>query len=139
MDTIILLLLVAATLINIAITGLLAFKFLGLRILYKNLNTKGLQEISKEVAELKTASENSIQKIGLVKFNPFKDMGGKLSFALVLLNKKNMGVVISGLHSRDATRLYVKDVSCGRNEKNELSLEEKEALEKAVKNYGNAK
>lgn len=69
-----------------------------------------------------------IQKIGLVRFNPFKDTGGDQSFIIALVNAKDTGVVISGLYSRSGTRWYAKRVVQGKGLDHDLSDEEKKAL-----------
>jgi hypothetical protein len=69
-----------------------------------------------------------IQKIGLLRFNPFKDTGGDQSFILALLDAKDTGVVITALYSRSGTRWYAKKVLKGRGSEHELSDEEKKAL-----------
>lgn len=72
-----------------------------------------------------------IQKVGLVRFNPFKDTGGDQSFILSLVNANDTGVIISGLYSRSGTRWYAKKVSGGKGVEHELSDEEKAALKAA--------
>lgn len=72
-----------------------------------------------------------IQKIGLLRFNPFKDTGGDQSFILSLLDANNTGVVISGLFSRSGMRWYAKRVVKGEGFEHELSDEEKKALKVA--------
>lgn len=72
-----------------------------------------------------------IQKIGLLRFNPFKDTGGDQSFILSLLDGNDTGVVISGLYSRAGTRWYAKRVVKGQGVGHELSDEEKKALKEA--------
>jgi hypothetical protein len=72
-----------------------------------------------------------IQKIGLLRFNPFKDTGGDQSFILALLDKKDTGIVISGLYARSGTRWYAKRVVDGKGIEHELSEEEKKTIEKA--------
>jgi len=72
-----------------------------------------------------------IQKIGLVRFNPFKDTGGDQSFILSLIDANDTGVVISGLYARSGTRWYAKRVIKGRAVEHELSDEEKRALKEA--------
>lgn len=72
-----------------------------------------------------------IQKIGLVRFNPFKDTGGDQSFILSLVDKNDTGVVISALFSRTGTRWYAKRVVNGESKEYELSDEEKKALKEA--------
>ena len=74
-----------------------------------------------------------IQKIGLLRFNPFKDTGGDQSFALVLVDSNDTGVIISGLYSRSGTRWYAKKVVNGKAVGYELSDEEKKALKEANK------
>ena len=77
--------------------------------------------------------ELHIQKIGLVRFNPFKDTGGDQSFILAFIDKKDTGVVISGLYSRAGTRWYAKQVMNGKGVEHELSEEEKHAIKEANK------
>jgi len=72
-----------------------------------------------------------IQKIGLVRFNPFKDTGGDQSFILSLMDGNDTGVIISGLYSRLGTRWYAKKVVKGKSVEHELSGEEKKALKEA--------
>ncbi len=72
-----------------------------------------------------------IQKVGLLRFNPFKDTGGDQSFVVALLNKEDSGVVISGLYSRLGTRWYAKRISLGKGVDHQLSNEEKKALDVA--------
>jgi hypothetical protein len=73
-----------------------------------------------------------IQKIGLLRFNPFKDTGGDQSFILALLDGKDTGVVISGLYSRAGTRWYAKKIMMGKGVEHELSNEEKQAIKEAT-------
>ena len=67
---------------------------------------------------IRTANKNSraaFQKIGIVKYNAFKGMGGNLSFALALLDYTNTGFVLNSVHSREGCYLYLKDVERGEN------------------------
>jgi len=82
--------------------------------------------------KLQDIADISIQKVGVVRFNPFKDTGGDQSFAIALLDKNNNGVVISSLYSREGTRIYTKPIEKG-NSSYHLSEEEKQAIEKAIK------
>jgi len=94
---------------------------------------KNKKEIDQVKMEIEKVSENSvfhIQKLSLVRFNPFNETGGDHSFSMAMLNGKDTGVVITGLHTRERTRLYVKPISRGKSEY-ELSLEEKKAIAKA--------
>lgn len=69
-----------------------------------------------------------IQKIGLVRYNAFKDVGSDLSFAIALLDKNDNGVVFNGLYGSESSNIYAKPVKGGTS-KYQLSDEEKEALE----------
>ncbi|OGH48119.1 MAG: hypothetical protein A3A51_01355 [Candidatus Levybacteria bacterium RIFCSPLOWO2_01_FULL_39_10] len=69
-----------------------------------------------------------IQRVGLLRFNPFKDTGGDQSFILSLVDKNDTGVIISGLYSRSGLRWYAKKIKNGKGEEHELSDEEKKAL-----------
>lgn len=72
-----------------------------------------------------------IQKIGLLRFNPFKDTGGDQSFVLALVNGDDSGVVVSGLYSRSGTRWYAKKIVKGVGVEHELSEEERRAVKEA--------
>lgn len=74
-----------------------------------------------------------IQRIGLLRFNPFKDTGGDQSFILALVDGSETGVIISGLYSRSGTRWYAKKVIKGKGVEYDLSEEEKKALQAASK------
>ena len=73
----------------------------------------------------------SYQKIGIVKYNAFKGMGGNLSFVIALLDDNNSGFILNSVHSRDGCYLYMKDVEKGSTDVL-LGAEEKEALEMAL-------
>ena len=72
----------------------------------------------------------TFQKIGLVKYDAFHEMGGKLSFSLALLNEKNDGIVMNAVHSREGCYTYIKEIIAG-NSIIVLSPEEAEALNMA--------
>lgn len=73
-------------------------------------------------------------KYGVEKYDAFDDVGGKLSFALALLDKDNSGLIMNAVHSRDNCFLYLKEIVKGESYVM-LSQEEVEALRKAV-NFG---
>ena len=73
------------------------------------------------------------QKIGIVRYNAFKDVGSDLSFSIALLDDYNTGVVLSGIYARDNSNIYAKPIEKGIS-KNILSEEEKEAINKAINN-----
>jgi Protein of unknown function (DUF4446) len=94
-----------------------------------------LDDLSARSAVLEATGRRSIQRVGLVRFNPFEDTGGNQSFALALIDARGDGFVISSLHSRTGTRVYAKAVSDGRSD-GALSDEEREALRTALAGPG---
>lgn len=89
---------------------------------------------SKKNKSIKELQENMIlayQKVGIVKYDAFKEMGGKLSFSLALLDKKNTGFIINSMHSREGCYTYIKEVIEGKTFIT-LGDEEKEALNMAI-------
>lgn len=70
-------------------------------------------------------------KYGVEKYDAFDDVGGKLSFALALLDRDNSGLILNAVHSRDNCFLYLKEIVKGESYVM-LSQEEVEALRKAV-------
>jgi Protein of unknown function (DUF4446) len=85
--------------------------------------------------ELEGLAQRSIQKVGVVRFNPFADTGGDQSFAVALLDAQGNGVVLSSLHGRADTRIFAKPVQAGRS-KHALSDEEQDAIRKALSPSG---
>lgn len=73
------------------------------------------------------------QKVGIVRYNPFEEMGGNLCFAVAILDAENTGIVINGIHSRTGTFTYAKPVELGVSTYI-LSKEEQEAIDKAKNN-----
>ncbi len=86
-----------------------------------------------KVKSLEDISKISLQKTGVVRFNPFNDVGGNQSFAIALLDSQNNGFVISSLFITEGNRVYAKKVINGKSDYL-LSTEEKEAIERAIKN-----
>lgn len=93
-------------------------------------NDKSLSELIKKVGLLEEDGKLHVQKVGLIRFNPFKELGGDHSFCLAILDGEDSGVVITSLHARDRTRVYMKAIKKGKSE-TEFSEEEKKALAKA--------
>ncbi len=113
----------------------------------KNLDTvlvniiKSIQGAKKDIAKLvdrcdtiEIREKSYIQKVGLLRFNPFKDTGGEQSFIMTLVDSKSTGVIITALYSRTGMRWYVKQVIEGSATEHQLSDEEKKAL-KFAKTY----
>jgi hypothetical protein len=97
-------------------------------VLSKELkNEKRINELVKCINQLEEDGHLHIQKVGLVRFNPFKELGGDHSFSLAILDGEDSGVIITSLHTRDRTRVYMKEIVKGKTNI-ELSDEEKKAL-----------
>ena len=70
-------------------------------------------EIRGIIEDINTNMSSCIQKIGMVRYNAFKDTGSDLSFALALLDENNNGVVLNGIYSREMSNIYAKPVEKG--------------------------
>lgn len=73
----------------------------------------------------------TFHKLGIVKYDAFKEMGGNLSFALCLLDDNNTGFILNTMHGRDSSYSYIKEIIKGEAYAT-LGEEEKEALDKAI-------
>ena len=104
-------------------------------ILTKFSELDGMAKIIKQnradVKEMYRRTEHCIQKCGIVKYDAFNEMGGKLSFALALLDSDNTGWIMNAMHSREGCYTYVKEILKGESYV-ELSEEEAEALDRAI-------
>lgn len=99
---------------------------------------KEVDELKKEDAAKKVQLDDineslryAFSKMGMVKYDAFNEMGGKLSFALALLDNRNNGFLINAMHSREGCYTYVKEIINGESYIN-LGEEEKKALNKAI-------
>ena len=90
-----------------------------------------IEDLTKRCKEIEEEGQLHIKKIGVLRFNPFKDTGGNQSFVLALLNEEGTGLVLSSLYTRTGNRWYVKKVEKGKVTEHELSKEEEEAIKKA--------
>lgn len=98
---------------------------------FRNLE-KNFEKLSKDLENLKKESKFSIQKVGIVRFNPFSEVGSDQSFSIALLDANNNGVVITSLYTREGNRVYGKSIINGQSQYS-LSGEEKQAIDKAIK------
>ena len=89
-----------------------------------NLNKASIQNMNHEM-------QLTYQKMGLVKYDAFHEMGGKLSFSLAMLDVKNNGFIISAMHTREGCYTYIKEIVDG-NSLIVLSEEERQALDRAM-------
>jgi hypothetical protein len=104
------------------------------------LETKSsVRSLDEDIQELFTISNSlhqlgtrSLHKSAVMRFNPFKEVGGNQSFAVALLNGKNSGVVFSSLHTREGTRAYAKPVKNGSADGFPFTEEEKAVIHEAI-------
>ena len=89
------------------------------------------EDHEKDINYLKKSFQYIFSKYGIEKYDAFEDVGGKLSFALAMLDKDNSGLILNAVHSRDNCFLYLKEIVKGESYVM-LSQEEVEALRKAV-------
>jgi len=108
------------------------FKDVFLSLKQKNEDLE--EEIKKaflKIKDLEDTCRTTIQKIGMVRFNPFNDVGGNQSFALAMMDNKNNGFVISSFFTKEGNRVYAKTIKNGESD-HTLSEEEKEAIKRAI-------
>lgn len=91
---------------------------------------KDIKELFESMKMLEKVSEQSVQKVGIIRFNPFRETGGDQSFAIALLDHYDNGFVISSLYTRNGARIYGKPIKMGKS-KYPLSKEEIEVLHRA--------
>jgi len=87
-------------------------------------NRQAIRKINEEIM-------SNFQKVGILKYDAFQEMGGKLSFALTLLDGNNSGYIINSMHSREGCYNYIKEIVKGESYI-ELSEEEAESLDRAI-------
>jgi hypothetical protein len=97
----------------------------------KDRQESDLKKIFEEISRLNKISKISLQKVGVVRYNPFKDVGGDQSFSIALLDLENNGFVITSLYGREGNRVYAKPINKG-NPDYLLSEEEKSAIKRAM-------
>ena len=98
---------------------------------YAEALEKKIENLSNEIEHIKKEGKFAVQKIGMVRYNPFSGIGGDQSFSIAMLNADNDGVVITGIFSNEGNRVYAKPVEKGGS-KYLLSDEEKEAIKKVT-------
>ncbi len=94
-------------------------------------NKKAIENLTKYCDKIEKDGRFHIQKVGLLRYNPFKDTGGDQSFILSLVDDTDTGVIISGLYSRSGLRWYAKKVVNGKGVEHQLSEDERKALKEA--------
>lgn len=90
------------------------------------------KEIVKRIKNIEREMQNCIQKVGVVRYNAFENVGSDLSFSIALLDNNDNGVVISGIYTRESSATYAKKIVNGQS-KHALSAEELQAISKSKK------
>lgn len=90
-----------------------------------------IEKNKKDIRTLYKNMESTFQKIGIVKYDAFNQMGGKLSFCLALLDENNNGFILNSVHSAEGCYSYTKEIINGESSIS-LGEEEKQALLKAM-------
>jgi hypothetical protein len=85
----------------------------------------------KDIRTLYKNMEKTFQKVGIIKYDAFNQMGGKLSFCLALLDENNNGFILNSVHSTEGCYSYTKQIIEGKS-KIDLGKEEEEALQMAI-------
>lgn len=92
---------------------------------------RDIQSIYKTIDELSKDGKLHLQRLGIVRFNPFSDTGGSQSFTIAILDGKDNGIIMTSLYARTGNRWYIKHIKLGSSEDVELSKEEQSAIKKA--------
>lgn len=92
---------------------------------------KQTNELASYCNKLDTEKGRCLQRVGLVRYNAFKDTGSDLSFTLAILDEYNNGIVLNGIYSREMSNIYAKPVQNGTST-HTLSDEERQAIKKAM-------
>ena len=136
--------LIVATIVNIIVTIRIKNKYIKFMKKLGNGNNidemlkqylNDVKDVKKDNSEIKayytkldSDIASCIQKVGIVRYNAFRDVGSDLSFAIALLDRENNGVVLNGLYGSESSNIYAKPVKKGLS-KYQLSDEEKSAIE----------
>lgn len=93
------------------------------------------KEIQNKINYLERNLYHCVQKVGVIRYNAFENVGSDLSYAIALLDSSDNGVVLSGVYSRDNSISYAKIIETGRS-RYSLSAEEIQAIDKAKRTHG---
>ena len=100
----------------------------------EEVNQKNI-ELDSFCKKLDSDMAGCLQKVGIVRYSAFKDMGSDLSFALAILDEKNNGVVLNGIYSREISNIYAKPITEGKSNYT-ISQEEQKAIDMAIDSEG---
>ena len=92
-----------------------------------------LQKAKTNLTEIEQSAMKHIQRVDLLRYNPYDDTGGDQSFSIAMLDKKGNGFVVTSLHARSGTRVFAKPIELGKAVKYQMSKEEEKVVEGAMK------
>lgn len=88
--------------------------------------------LSSKIEKIQSQGLQHIQRVALLRFNPYDDTGGDQSFTICLLDSNGSGIVVTSLHARSGTRIFGKEIVSGKGSKHQLSKEEELVVKKAM-------
>lgn len=91
-----------------------------------------LGKTTNRLSEIERLGLKHVQRVALLRYNPYDDTGGNQSFTVALLDNTGNGIVVTSLHARSGTRVFAKDVVGGKVGKHQFSKEEEEVIKKAM-------
>jgi len=97
-----------------------------------------IDAMQEELYKEKEKNNLALRKLGILRYNPFKESGGDQSFSLALLEENDNGFVITSIYTNEGVRVFAKPIIKGES-KYQLSEEEKEVIKKAKDYYGKEK
>lgn len=92
-----------------------------------------LDRLEEKLSIIKVKGLDHIQRIELLRYNPYEDTGGNVSFSLAVLDERGSGFVLTSLHARSGTRMFAKKVQNGKALNIKFSKEEEEAVDRAMR------
>lgn len=106
----------------------------GIASIYKDISMLKEHDVRfrSDIKDIKVNLLDCYQKVGLVKYDAFREMGGQLSFSIALLDKQDNGFILNSVHSANGCYTYTKEIQGGVSAI-ELADEEKEALNRAMR------
>jgi len=92
-----------------------------------------LDELKDNLSKVEHLGLKHVQRVDLLRYNPYDDTGGDQSFSLALLNDDGNGIVVTSLHARSGTRVFAKPINSGKGSQYRLSQEEEKVVKGAMK------
>lgn len=92
-----------------------------------------IEKINNSIQYTNKKLKNAVQKVAMVRYNPFDEVGGELCYAIALLDENNNGIIINSIYGREACYSYAKEITNGECLKHSISEEERQALNIAIK------